>query len=163
MQEGVLGAYEESQLVVSTPDLDVVIAALGEFRVGFKERPGGNARLGLTLIELDNVAAGAGTSHERNALVEDMTAGRPRSGAAAAAPSDLDILIFRLREKFRADYDRWVPAFGKNRVISPVRGFPYVGGGGSGDPYSAGHVDPAPSPRPDRASGTETARLGAPE
>ncbi len=163
MQEGVLGAYEKSQLVVATPDLDVVLAALGEFRAGFKKLPGGNARLGLTLIELENVAAGAGTPQQRDMLVQSMTAGRPRSGAAATGPCDLDIMIFRLREKFRADYDQWVPAIGKNRVISPVRGFPYVGGGGSGDPYSAGHVDPAPSPRPDRASGTETARLGAPE
>ena len=163
MQEGVLGAYEESQLVVSTPDLGVVLAALGEFRVGFEERPGGNARLGLTLVELDSVAAGAGTSQERSALVEDMTAGRPRSAGAAAAPSDLDILIFRLREKFRADYDQWVPAFGKNRVISPVRGFPYVGGGGSGDPYAVGSVDPAPSPGTGHTSGTEAARLDAPQ
>jgi subtilisin family serine protease len=32
---------------------------------------------------------------------------------------------------------------GKNRVIDPVRGLPYIGGGGEGEPYFGGYGDPS--------------------
>jgi len=57
--------------------------------------------------------------------------------------SDLDILICWLRDHFRTAYQGWVPTIGKNRVIDPVRGLPYLGGGGEGNPHFGGYGDPA--------------------
>src|SRR5579863_2369908 len=59
--------------------------------------------------------------------------------------ADLDLLIYAVREDFQKAFDGWVPTMGKNRVIEPVRGLPYIGGGGEGDPYLGGNGDPRTS------------------
>ena len=77
-----------------------------------------------------------------------ITGAKPSAaGPERAEPSDLDLIIFWLRESFRSAYAGWVPIIGKNRVVEPVKGLPYVGGGGEGDPYLAGVRDPRSTPR----------------
>ena len=155
MKQGVIEAYEEEQLVVALSDLAVVRGALMQRAIGaaIKER---DERLGLALLTLSDVAAGATKLREDDSgLVGRVTqATRPAPQPQRAGPSDLDLIIFWLREYFQSAYGGWVPTIGKNRVIEPVRGLPYIGGGGEGDPYFGGVHDPR---RCSRANGGTSA------
>ncbi len=142
MKQGVIEAYEEEQLVVALSDLAVVRGALSARAVGVAADP--DERLGLALLTLSGVAAAAAKLRQDDSgLVGRVTAAkRPSPQAETAEPSDLDLIISWLREFFQSAYGGWVPTIGKNRVIEPVRGLPYVGGGGEGDPYFGGVHDP---------------------
>ena len=135
MKQGVIEAYEEEQLVVALPDLAVVRGALRQRAVGVADEQR-DERLGLALLTLSGVAAGAAKLREDDSgLVGRVTeAKRPGPQPDKAGPSDLDLIIFWLRECFQSAYGGWVPTIGKNRVIEPVRGLPYIGGGGEGEP-----------------------------
>jgi hypothetical protein len=138
---GVLEAYDDEQLVVATPDLAVLGAELQRLGVTLRELES-DPVLGLTLCEVRIGDAAhstlQGDSELKECLIARKWSGKPPSGGV----SDLDLLSAWLRKKFRDKYGEWVPKFGKNRMISPVRGLPYVGGGGVGDPFSAGYGDP---------------------
>jgi membrane-anchored mycosin MYCP len=148
MKQGVIEAYEEDQLVVALSDLAVVRGALRERAIGVADEKC-DKRLGLALLTLSGVAAGATKLREDGSgLAGRVTeAKRPALQPERAEPSDLDLIIFWLRESFQSAYGGWVPTIGKNRVIEPVRGLPYLGGGGEGDPYFGGVNDPRRSPR----------------
>jgi membrane-anchored mycosin MYCP len=140
-KRGVIEAYEENQLAVAISDLRAVCGALTDRAVDVGE-PEQDPRLGLALLTLQGVrAATEQVCAKDSGLAGRAIQARP-GGPASGEPSDLDILICSLREGFRKDYAGWVPTFGKNRVIEPVRGLPYIGGGGEGDPYFGGRGDP---------------------
>jgi subtilase family protein len=143
MKQGVLETYEENQLVVAIPDLAPVRGALRNRAVGVADEQR-DERLGLALLTLQDLADGAANLRSGDGgLVGRMNQGRrPASPPGGIEPSELDLLIGWLREHFRSAYAGWVPTIGKNRVIEPVRGLPYVGGGGEGDPYFGGVQDP---------------------
>jgi Subtilase family len=147
MKQGVIEAYQEDQLAVALSDLDAVRGALHERAVGVagQER---SDRLGLALLTLTDVAAAAAKLREDDSgMARRLTEAKPSAaGPERAEPSDLDLIIFWLRESFRSAYAGWVPIIGKNRVVEPVRGLPYVGGGGEGDPYSDRVRDPRSKP-----------------
>ena len=146
MKQGVIETYEENQLVVAIPDLAAVRGALRERAVGVADEQR-DKRLGLALLTLQDLAAGTAKLRSGDGgLVgrADQTR-RPASPPGGIEPSDLDLLIGWLREHFRSAYAGWVPTIGKNRVIDPVRGFPYLDGGGQGDPYFGGRGDPRSS------------------
>jgi hypothetical protein len=164
MKQGVIETYEENQLVVAISDLAAVRGALRDLPFGRQEEQH-DERLGLTLLTLQDVAAGAAELRARDSGL----AGRVKKAAKQSAgspkgtePSDLDLVIFWLREHFRSAYSGWVPTIGKNRVIDPVRGFPYVGGGGEGDPYFGGHGDPRTSSGANGGTSAEPQRAPAP-
>jgi len=144
MKQGVIEEYEDNQLVVAISDLAAVRGALGRFPVGPEES---NERLGLALLTLQDVEGAARKLREDDSgLAARVTeAKRPAGSPKGIEPADLDLLIFWLREHFRSAYDGWVPTIGKNRVIDPVRGLPYVGGGGEGNPHFGGFGDPRTS------------------
>jgi len=149
MAQGMIEQYQDNQLVVAISDLAVVCGALNNvlkdeipFEAG---RPDRNDQLGLALLTLQNVDAIAEKlCADRSGLRERVKA-RRRDGTE---PPGLDLLISWLREHFSCAYDEWVPTIGKNRVIDPVRGLPYVGGGGEGDPHFGGFGDPTTGPKP---------------
>jgi|SRR5215472_5666650 len=131
--QGAIERYEPDQLVVAIPDLALVQGELGRLGVYcVQEDP--DDGLGLALLTLQNVA-GSPVLRSDDTLVgrvyQAKWHGTPPPGAEI---SDLDLLIYKLREGFSSEYRGWVPTMGKNRVIAPVRGLPYVGGGGEGDP-----------------------------
>jgi len=144
MTQGTIEEYEDNQLVVAIPDLSAVRGALKEkFSIDAAD-PETHERLGLALLELPDVKAAAGKLHaDHSGLVGRVKAKRP----AGTEPSDLDLLISWLRERFSSAYSGWVPTIGKNRVIDPVRGLPYVGGGGEGNPHFGGFGDPKTGPK----------------
>jgi hypothetical protein len=163
MKQGVLETYEENQLVVAIPDLAAVRGALRDRGVDVADEQR-DERLGLALLTLQDLAACAATlRRDDSALVGRVTqARRPAAPPGEIERSDLDLLIGWLREHFRSAYAGWVPTIGKNRVLDPVRGLPYVGGGGQGDPHFGGRGDPrarsganrgtsAPAPGPSAA------------
>jgi hypothetical protein len=146
MKQGVIETYEENQLIVAISDLAAVRSALGDLSIGGqKEQP--DKRLGLVLLTLQNLAAGATKlRRDDSGLVGRVKKAKQSVGSPKGIePSDLDLLIYWLREHFGSAYGGWVPTIGKNRVIEPVRGLPYLGGGGEGDPYFGGSGDPSTS------------------
>jgi hypothetical protein len=145
MKQGVIETYEENQLVVAISDLAAVRGALGDLPVG-RQVEEHDERLGLALLTLADVGAGAAELRAgHSGLAGRVKRARPAGSPTGIEPSDLDLLIFWLREHFGSAYSGWVPTMGKNRVIDPVRGLPYVGGGGEGDPYFGGSGDPRTS------------------
>ncbi len=148
MKQGVIEAYQEDQLVVDLANLDVVRDALHERAVVVAGEEH-SERLGLALLTLADVAAAAAELRKDDSgMSARITGAKPSaSGPERAEPSDLDLVISWLRESFRSAYAGWVPVIGKNRVVEPVKGLPYVGGGGDGDPYLAGVRDPRRNPR----------------
>jgi membrane-anchored mycosin MYCP len=145
MKQGVIEEYEDNQLVVAIADLAAVRGALGSFPVGREER---HERLSLALLTLQDVEAAARKLRaDDSGLAARATEAKQLAGSPnGIEPSDLDLLIFWLRAHFRSAYDGWVPTIGKNRVIDPVRGLPYIGGGGEGNPHFGGFGDPGTSP-----------------
>ena len=146
MIQGVIERYEDDQLVVAISDLAVVRGALTDLPVG-EQDVDPSPELGLALLTLQDVASGAAELRARDSGLEERVkeAKRPAGSPKGIKPSHLDILIFWLREHFRAAYDGWIPTIGKNRVIDPVRGLPYLGGGSDGNPHFGGYGDPKTS------------------
>ena len=146
MKQGVIETYEDNQLVVAIPDLAVVRGALAERAVGVAAEQR-DKRLGLALLTLQDLAARTADlrSGDGGLAGRANQTRRPASPPGGIEPSDLDLLLGWLREHFRSAYAGWVPTMGKNRVLDPVRGFPYVDGGGQGDPYFGGRGDPRSS------------------
>jgi len=146
MKQGVIETYEENQLVVAISDLAAVRGALRGRAVGVADEQR-DERLGLALLTLQNLAAGATKLRGDDGGLAGRVnqARRPAGPPREIEPSDLDLLIGWLREHFRSAYGGWVPTIGKNRVMDPVRGLPYLGGGGQGDPYFGGRGDPRSS------------------
>jgi hypothetical protein len=158
MEHGVIEAYEDNQLAVAISDLRAVGNALDEYGAAIpsEER---DPRLGLALLTLGNLPAAVGQlkSKDSGLLGRAMQARWPDGPPSGIQLSDLDLLIYSLREQSRAHYSNWVPTIGKNRVIEPVRGLPYIGGGGEGDPYFGGSGDPRTSPGPNAGTIAQTA------
>jgi len=147
MANGVVEDFQPDELVVALPDLGVVQKALTDLHVAFREKDD-DERLGLALLSMDNVAAATGELRRENpGLVQRVKAAKwPDDPPQQTEPPDLDVLLRKLREVLRADYGGWIPEVGKNRMIAPVRGFPYVGGCTEGDPTELGFADPQPPP-----------------
>lgn len=137
--------YVAEEMVVGLGDRDLVIKALARLPVGIKiEEPGG--RLGLVLLTLDSdslAKAAAGLRGDTD-LVKKATAAKwPGDEPDGMKFSNLDLVLSKLRMDFSSQYAGWVPEIGKNRLISPVRGLPYISGCAEDDPSQAGLDDPA--------------------
>ncbi len=147
MVHGAVESYEPEQLVVALPDLDVVRKALTDLHVGISKKED-DKRLGLALLTLDKVADAVDMLRGDAGLMQHVTdtkwPGGPPQGTDG--PADLDVLLYKLREDFSAAYGRWIPEIGKNRMIAPVRGLPYVSGCTVGNPDQLGLADPALPP-----------------
>ncbi len=163
MEHGALEAYEDNQLAVAISDLAVVRGALKARAVGVEDEEQ-DERLGLALLTLGGVAAAAAQLRATDGVAVERAsqARRPAGAPSGIEPSDLDLLICSVREHFRSAYDGWVPTIGKNRVIEPVRGLPYVGGGGEGDPYFGGSGDPRTMSSANGRTGAGAARPSGP-
>lgn len=146
---GAVEDYELEELVVALPDRDIVEKVLNnDLRVTAHTKEE-DARLGLALLSLDNVAEAAeALQGQEDGLLQRVKdrkwpdrAKHPETESLA-----LDVVLFKLREHFSEAYARWIPEVGKNRMISPVRGFPYVSGCAVGNPWQFGLDDPIPTP-----------------
>jgi subtilisin family serine protease len=128
---GAVESHMRDELVVALPDLKLVEDALGHLHIDItKTDP--DERLGLALLTLDGVDAAAQQYPE---LKQDLIDARLRQGQPEGIDlSGLDVILGKLRKDFGGEYSGWVPEMGKNRMIAPVRGFPYVSGCAQGDP-----------------------------
>ena len=99
MIQGVIERYEDDQLVVAISDLAVVRGALTDLPVG-EQDVDPSPELGLALLTLQDVASGAAELRARDSGLEERVkeAKRPAGSPKGIAPSDLDTLIFWLRE-----------------------------------------------------------------
>jgi hypothetical protein len=152
--QGDLERYQEGELVVALPHLQLVGAELERLQV----RPTGEEKdeaLGLALLTLPAKQLPAAVDalkkdskkiadsmrrakEERVALVPDLEADYP----------PLDDLMVGLRALYAHENAGWVPTMGKNRLIAPVTGSPYVSGGGEGPPEQSDGLPPRPTLRP---------------
>ena len=139
---GAIEDYQDNELVVALPDCLVVTEALTSLNIKFSQED--DNRLGLALLTLGNVAdALRGLPGYAN-LVQRVTRAKWPSDLPqrTGGPSDLDVLLYALREDISVRYGGWIPEVGKNRTISPVVGFPHVSGCTEGDPRLLGFADP---------------------
>lgn len=128
----------DEELVVDARGLDLVKQVLlHEFGVHSVEGPT-NGDLDLTLLKVPGLQAQMASLRENAELLAAAACERRCQEAARGATrnaarddvKDLDLLLFALRRHFRKEHDRWQgPLMGKNRLLSPVEGYPYVKGG----------------------------------
>ena len=126
MKQGVIEAYEEEQLVVALSDLAVVRGALMQRAIGaaIKER---DERLGLALLTLSDVAAGAtklreddsGLGGARNA---GHSARPPASAGRALRPRSHHFLVARILpvRLRRLGSDHWKEPRDRTRQRAPI-------------------------------------------
>jgi membrane-anchored mycosin MYCP len=139
---GAVEDYEPAELVVALGDKDLVCKKLEDHYQIATEKWEDSEPLGLTLLTLnsDTVAAACRLLRHDAGLVANTIQAR----SDGIDPPDLDLLLTKLRADFRSRYAGWMPDIGKNRLISPVRGLPYVSGCTEGDPSQLGLADPNP-------------------
>jgi len=132
---GAVETHKKDELVVALPDLKLVQDALRHLHVDIKTTDP-DERLGLALLSLDGIGpASAGLKNQDPKLEQSLIDAKwPKGQPKGIELSDLDVILDRLRKYFGGEYSGWVPEMGKNRMIAPVRGFPYVSGCAQGDP-----------------------------
>lgn len=157
----------ESDLVVALPHLLAVESKLAELSVGFKVEAT-HAGLGLALLSLPRLAADARRFRNCQKLVKHARDARISTGVTSD-PSDLDLLMFKIRSDFARRYHGWKPTIGKNRYVEPIHPWgPEIVGGTKGywTPVDATTVRisrPTPGPgRPVRVGILDTAIDGHP-
>lgn len=149
--------YAADELVVAQGQEDLVRQALADLPVAIIGKGEEDDRLGLALLTLDEdslAKAAAGLRGDADLVRKTIVAkwGDKPDGIELSA---IDLLLSKLRADFSTRYAGWIPEIGKNRVISPVRGLPYISGCALDDPSQIGLDDPAdpelspwPEPRP---------------
>jgi Subtilase family len=148
-------SYRDDQLAVDLSDVPLVMRELLALDVvlAYPGPPLASDALGLALIDLSNLAAGIRPLRDDPDLVAAAAAARPVPYKREDALPDLDLLLFALRQRFRAAYDGWVPTIGKNRPLAQVEGWPYIKG-------ASGVLKPVDGPRIPPRSGTPGPRVG---
>src|ERR1700730_157100 len=145
--------FEDDQLVVALPDLELVTRTLADLDVylGQEDRhqPLGLARVrGLAnlgaAVRVLLAEAGVGTELERFK--------GQREGLAGRGVADLDLLLEGIRLRFARDYPGWQVTIGKNHRPSPLHGSPHIDGG-NGDPEPAAAALPPLGSGPGSALG----------
>jgi hypothetical protein len=104
------GTHLVNELVVASPHVHLIRKGLSTLGVATARRQDSPA-LGLSLLRLTGPDLVGDTAKDR--------------------ASPLDGVLAGLREHFRASYNGWVPAFGKNREVETVGGAHVISGGGS--------------------------------
>jgi subtilisin family serine protease len=142
---GAVEDYRLDELAVALPDLDVVEKALKDLHVT-THRKDSDKRLGLALLGLREVTKAAARQQRKDpGLIQRVKDRKWRGRVPQQTGSlDLDVLLYKLRQNIADKNDGWIPEIGKNRLISPVRGFPYVSGCARGNPEQFGLDDPNP-------------------
>jgi membrane-anchored mycosin MYCP len=133
--------FQGGELVVALPHLRTVGAELD--RLGVKPiREDKDEYLGLALLTLPagNLKAAVAALREHSKKTADSM-DRARDDRIALVPGlrddypPLDDLLAGLRAVYARENAGWIPTIGKNRIIAPVTGSPYIsGGGGEGPP-----------------------------
>jgi membrane-anchored mycosin MYCP len=153
---GAVEDYRAEELVVALGDEDLVSKALDRLHVVIGDDKEEDDRLGLALLPLGNLTDAVKPLRQDDKLMDQAIQGKRRAGQPPETKlSDLDLLLSKLRMDFSSQYAGWIPEIGKNRLISPVRGLPYISGCALDDPSQVGLDDPAdpelgqwPAPRP---------------
>lgn len=142
---GAVEDYEDSELVVALTHSGLVTNALGGLGVA-SAKVEDNVLLGLQLrsLDKDSLAKAVVPLRQDGKLVARATQAKWPVRQPTGQPSDLDLLLRKLREDFSFQYGGWMPDIGKNRIISPVRGLPYVSGCTEGHPEQLGLENPYP-------------------
>jgi len=124
------GSYLADELVVVLAHEKLVLAQLGQWDASPSlQAEDRDARLSLGRVRLHAAPAVAALRATHQQWVNDASAAARQEGYE---PSDLDIVIRCLRFVFAQRFAGWVPAFGKNRIVSRAHGSYVIDGGGAG-------------------------------
>src|SRR5439155_505464 len=148
-------SYRDDQLAVELRDTALVMRELLAMNVVLANPgpPPASADLGLALIDLSNLAAGVRPLRDDPDLVAAAATARAAPYRRDDPLPDIDLLLFALRQRFRARYDGWVPTIGKNRPLAQIEGWPYIKG-------ASGVLNPVSGPRIPARDGTPGPRVG---
>ena len=148
-------SYRDDQLAVELRDTALVMRELLAMDVVLANPgpPPASADLGLALIDLSNLAAGVRPLRDDPDLVAAAATARAAPYRRDDPLPDIDLLLFALRQRFRARYDGWVPTIGKNRPLAQIEGWPYIKG-------ASGVLNPVSGPRIPARDGTPGPRVG---
>jgi len=149
IRRGRFEVFHDDQLVVALPDLDLVTQALS--RLGVRIGPVDRSRaLRLALLrDLGNIEGAVRVlqqDSDTGPLLDRLRADRGAASPAGAA--DLDLLVHGVTRQLGQRYPGWSIDIGKNYRPSYVKGYPHVGGGGTGDPEPAETAPARPVPGP---------------
>lgn len=139
--------FADGELVVALGDESLVRKALDDLMVAVDRDTDKDFRLGLGLLILDRdslVKAAAGLRADADLVQKAINAKWSGAKPDGIELSALDLLLTKLRSDFSSNYANWTPEIGKNRMISPVRGLPYISGCAIDDPDQVGLEDPGP-------------------
>jgi hypothetical protein len=147
---GLVEAYNDDQLVVALPELEVVKRKLEHLGVHWdKIEP--NAVLGLALISKLTDLRQAVHDLLESEIGPELERFRAERAQVIADPSDLadlDLLVKGIQLKFGREFPGWEVTIGKNYGPSFVRGYPHLRGGGHGVPEPADTALPPPGTDP---------------
>jgi hypothetical protein len=124
--------YHPGQIIVDLKHREVVTSLLED--LGFtrdqvspdKEL----AKLSLALLSVEGVAQRINVLRHGARLPEEEDLWRSRKQLGLPGPpSNLDILMARLRSLARERYAGWIPVMGKNRDMEAIAGLPHIGVG----------------------------------
>src|SRR3954463_6557141 len=132
---------DDQHIVVADEHLGMVLGLLGAGATPEKT----DARLGLTLVQLDDV-------HELARRMEQARQEEPGARAPGHVHGALDRVLGNLRAITQARYAGWSPTMGKNRILAGVQFKPYTSAGGFTRPPKR-EKPPGESPSVVRSSG----------
>src|SRR4051812_19452102 len=114
-------AYDsiDQHIVVADEHLGMVLALLGTGATPEKT----DARLGLTLVQLDDV-------HDLAQRLEQARKKEPGAREPGHVHGALDRVLGNVRAITQARYAGWSPTMGKNRILAGVQFKPYTSAGG---------------------------------
>src|SRR5215471_10558613 len=104
---GAIEDYQDNELVVALPDCGVATRALTSLNIRFSQED--DSRLGLALLTLSNVADAIRGLPGYADLVQRVTRAKGPSDLPqrTGGPSDLDVLLYKLREDISVEYGGW--------------------------------------------------------
>lgn len=140
--------YRPDELIVAIPHVNLVSSELRQLGEPPSE-PDKDERLGLARLTLSNLRGVADKLEQEGSdrVKREIDARRKQRQSRPSLTGDegsspLDDLLVGLRERFAEKNVEWVPTIGKNRIIEPLTGAPYLSGGGEGPPKQATALDP---------------------
>ena len=145
-----------NEIVVDQEYVQLVGSALTDFGVTVTGTES-NDRLGLGRLLLTGAAVSAEDASTDAGVADAVQpyweqALKVIADGGGPAPSNLDVCLAAIRERFADSYGGWYPTMGKNRDIADIEGLPYISGGGSTskvpEPAPAHALQRADSARP---------------
>jgi Subtilase family len=121
--------FNGNYLVVEQEHAGLVLAELQKLNFSPRQADS-NDSLSLTLLELpeDSFEQAIAALRQDATLVEAASRAQQAPGLNQVVLTDLDLVLFGVRQAIGDQYDHWVPAIDKDQLLDRVQGLPYIKG-----------------------------------